>query len=175
MGSVPASDCRDLLAVPASARAVVDEDRFGQLTAYDTRRVIYDTGRRVILTHSPELHQHQARGFDGTTLAKATRQLDELAATLARGKTRRARDKVEAEIAMITHDAWVRRVLTWELTGDSPRGLRLAWSIDAAGRAALEEEISGKHVLITDHDDWPPPRSSPATGPRRKPSSPSGR
>jgi len=155
VGSVPASDCRDLLAVPASARAVVDADQFGQLTAYDTRRVIYGAGRRAILTHSPELHEHQARGFDGTTLAKATRQLDELAATLARGKTRRARDKVEAEIAKITHDAWVRRVLTWELTGDSPRDLRLAWSIDAAGRAALEEEIFGKHVLITDHDNWP--------------------
>ena len=95
VGSVPASDCRDLLAVPASARAVVDEDRFGQLTAYDTRRVIYGTGRRAILTHSPELHAHQARGFDGTTLARATRQLDELAATLARGKTRRARPEMK--------------------------------------------------------------------------------
>jgi len=155
VGSVPASDCRDLLAVPASARAVVDADQFGQLTAYDTRRVIYGAGRRAILTHSPELHEHQARGFDGTTLAKATRQLDELAATLARGKTRRARDKVEAEIAKITHDAWVRRVITWKLTGDTPRDLRLTWSIDTAGRAALEEEIFGKHVLITSHDDWP--------------------
>src|SRR6266704_3286298 len=155
VGSVPASDCRDLLAVPADARTVVDEDRFGQLTAYDTRRVIYGTERRAILTHSPELHAHQARGFDGTTLAKATRQLDELAATLARGKTRRPRPKVEAEITKITHDAWVRRVITWELTGDTPRDLRLIWSIDAAGRAALEQEIFGKHVLITDHDDWP--------------------
>ena len=155
VGSVPASDCRDLLAVPAYARTVVDEDRFGQLTAYDTRRVIYGTERRAILTHSPELHEHQARGFDGTTLAKAARQLDELAATLARGKTRRARHKVEAEITKITHDAWVRRVITWQLTGDTPRDLRLTWSVDTAGRAALEEEIFGKHVLITDHDDWP--------------------
>jgi len=155
VGSVPASGCRDLLAVPASARTVVDADRFGQLTCYDTRRVIYGTERRAILTHSPELHEHQARGFDGTTLAKATRRLDELAATLARGKTRRARPTVEAEIAKITHDAWARRVLTWELTGDTPRDLRLTWSIDTAGRAALEEEIFGKHVLITDHDHWP--------------------
>ena len=107
------------------------------------------------MTHSPGLHAHQARGFDGTTLAKATRQPGELAATLARGKTRRPRPKVEAEITKITHDAWVRRVIIWELTGDTPRDLRLTWSIDAAGRAALEEEIFGKHVLITDQDDWP--------------------
>ncbi|MGH3237466.1 MAG: hypothetical protein ACRDOH_30250 [Streptosporangiaceae bacterium] len=62
---------------------------------------------------SPELHAHQVRGFDGTTLAKAGKKLDELAATLARGKTRRSRDKVEAEITKITsrnsparHTAW---------------------------------------------------------------------
>ena len=155
VGSVPASDCRDLLALPADARTVVDKDRFGGLTACDTRREVYGTGRRAILTRSPELHAHQARGFDGTTLAKATRQLDELAATLARGKTRRARDKVEAEITKITRDPWVRRVITWQLAGGKPRDLRLTWSIDAAARAALEEEIFGKHVLITDHDDWP--------------------
>jgi hypothetical protein len=29
VGSVPASDCRDLLALPAAARSVVDKDRFG--------------------------------------------------------------------------------------------------------------------------------------------------
>jgi transposase len=155
VGSVPASDCRDLLALPADARTVVDKERFGGLTACDTRREVYGTERRAILTHSPELHEHQARGFDGTTLAKATRQLDELAATLARGKTRRARDKVEAEITKITRDPWARRVISWQLDGGKPRDLRLAWSIDADARAALEEEIFGKHVLITDHDDWP--------------------
>src|SRR6266702_7943407 len=155
VGSVPASDCRDLLTVPASARSVLDADRVGQLSAYDTRRAVYGTNRRAILTHSPELHEHQARGFDGTTLAKATRQLDDLAATLARGRTHRARTKVEAEIGKITHDPWVRRVITWQLSGDKPKDLRLAWSIDQDARAAREEEIFGKHVLITDHDDWP--------------------
>src|SRR6266540_591585 len=88
----------DLTALPASMRATVDPARFGDLSAYDTRRVVYGTERRAILTHSPELHQSQARGFDGTTLAKAGKKLDELAATLARGKTRRPRDKVAAEI-----------------------------------------------------------------------------
>jgi transposase len=155
IGSVPASDCGDLTALPASARSVVDEKRFGGLTAYDTRRVVYGAERRAILTHSAELHEKQARGFDGTTLAKAGRKLDELAATLGRGKTRRARGKVEAEIEKITHDAWVRRVVAWQLSGEKPKDLRLAWGIDQNARAALEEEIFGKHVLITSHDDWP--------------------
>jgi transposase len=155
IGSVPASDCPDLTSLPASVRAVVDQDRFGGLTAYDTRREVYGADRRAILTHSPELHQAQARGFDGTTLAKTGRKLDELAATLARGKTRRPREKVEAEIASITGKPWVRRVITWQLDGEQPRDLRLTWNIDQAARAALEEEIFGKHVLITSHDDWP--------------------
>ncbi len=155
IGSVPASDCPDLTALPASARSVVDQERFGGLTGYDTRRVVYGTERRAILTHSPELHESQARGFDGTTLAKAGKKLDELAAALARGKTRRPREKVEAEIEKITAKPWVRRVITWQLSGDQPKDLRLTWQQDPRARAALEDEIFGKHVLITDHDHWP--------------------
>ncbi len=154
VGSAPASDCPDLLALPASARTVVDADRFGGLTACDTRREVYGAQRRAILTHSPELHDSQALGFDGTTLAKAGAKLGELAATLARGKTRRPREKVIAEIGKITAKPWTRRVITWELAGDQPKDLRLAWNIDPDARDALEEEIFGKHVLITDHDDW---------------------
>jgi transposase len=155
VGSVPASDCGDLTALPATVRSVVDADRFGGLTAYDTRRVTYGTGRRTILTHSPELHASQAAGLDGTTLAKAGKKLDDLAATLARGKTRRGRDKVEAEITAITRKPWVRRVVAWQLDGEQPKDLRLTWNVDQNARAALEEELFGKHVLITDHDDWP--------------------
>ena len=155
IGSVPASDCPDLTALPASARSIVDEHRFGALTAFDTRREAYGAERRAILTHSPELHAAQAAGFTGTTLAKAAKKLDELAAALARGKTRRPREKVEAEIAATTRKPWVRRVVTWQLAGENPRDLRLSWGIDQDARDALEEELFGKHVLITDHDDWP--------------------
>jgi transposase len=157
IGSVPASDCPDLTALPASRRTAVDRDRFGGLTAFDTRRAVYGAERRAILTHSPELHDSQAAGFGGTTLAKAAKKLDELAAALARGKTRRPRDKVEAEITAITAKPWVRRVIRWDLAGDQPKDFRLSWRADADARTALEEEIFGKHVLITSHDDWPVP------------------
>ena len=93
-------------------------------------------------------------GFEATTLAKAARALDDLAATLARGRTRRPRAKIADQIATITKDTWVRRVLTWQLTGDKPPELRLTWAIDPDARAQLEDELFGKHVLITDHDDW---------------------
>ncbi|HUK69963.1 MAG TPA: hypothetical protein VLW50_14620 [Streptosporangiaceae bacterium] len=154
-GSVPASHCPDLTALRATARSVVDEGRFGGLTAFDTRREVYGTERRTILTHSPELQAGQAAGFTGTTLAEAGKKLDELAAVLARGNTRRPRDKVEAQIEAITRKPRVRLVVTWHLTGEQPPGLRLAWGIDKAARAALEDELPGKHVLVTGHDGWP--------------------
>lgn len=157
VGSVPASDCPDLLALPASRRKTVNKARFGGLTACDTRRTAYGADRRAILTHSPELHEAQAAGFTGTTLAKAAGKMDELAAVLARGKTRRTRDKVEAEIAAITAKPWVRRVVRWNLTGDQPKALRLSWHVDEQAMSALEEEIFGKHVLITSHEDWTVP------------------
>jgi hypothetical protein len=45
-------------------------------------------------------------------------------------------------------------VIDWHMDGQRPKDLRLTWSIDPDARAELEEEIFGKHVLITDHDDW---------------------
>jgi Domain of unknown function (DUF4158) len=112
-------------ALPATGRTIVDPHRFAGLSAYDTRRVVYGTERRTVLTHSPQLHEHQARGFTGTTAAKAGRQLDELAATLARGATRRTRSQVEAGITRITRDSWVRRVITWQLEVEDRRELVL--------------------------------------------------
>jgi transposase len=156
VGSLPPSDHPDLLAVPARRRGPVDPDRYPGLSAHDTRATVFGVDRRVILTHSPTLHAAQARGFD-QTLAKATRQLTDLAATLARGKTRRDRDTVHANIEAITRPRWVAQVLTTELTGHTPADLRLTWRIDADARSALETETFGKRVLVTGHDDWTVP------------------
>ena len=154
VGSVPPSDHPDLLALPASRRRPVDAHRFPGLTALSTRRKIYGADRRVVLTHSPTLHDKQVRGFD-QTLAKAGARLDDLAATLARGRTRRPREQVEAEIAGICRDTWARRVIDWELTGDTPPEYRLSWHIDTRARTKLAGEVFGKRVLITDREDWP--------------------
>ena len=154
VGSVPPSDCPDLLARPATDRSIVDTDRFEGLTALQTRREVYGTERRVVLTHSPTLHTAQSRGFD-QTLAKASAKLSELADTLARGKTRRPTAKVEAEITQIIKDPWVRRVVHVDLTGTNPPTHRLTWTINEQARTDLEDEVFGKRVLITAREDWP--------------------
>ena len=56
-------------------------------------------------------------------------------------------------------------MVTWQLSGEQPKDLRLSWQVDPAARAALEEELFGKHVLITDHDDWPAAEVVAGTGP----------
>ena len=154
VASMPPSDAPDLLALPAGDRHVIDEERFPGVSAPQTRRVVYGRDRRVVLTHSATLHTAQSRGFD-QTLAKTEQRLAALADTLARGRTRRARTTVQAEIDTITKDPWVHRVLTSDLTGDRPADHRLTWQINPAARARLEEEVFGKRILITDRETWP--------------------
>jgi len=80
---------------------------------------------------------------------------NDLATRLQRGKTRRTRDTVAAEVTTLCKDTWVRQILHWELTGDTPAQLRLSWTIDEDARTALEAELFGKRVLVTNRDSWP--------------------
>ena len=154
VGSLVVSQHPDLLAIPASRYRVVDQARFGGLTAVEATADALGRTRRVIVTHSPTFHARQARSFE-QTLAKAERQLAGLAARLARGHTRRPRAQVEAEISQITSPRWVSRVLQVTLTGARPASLRLSWQAGSPARQALEAEIFGKRILFTDRDDWP--------------------
>ena len=154
VGSLPPSDHPGLLAIPARRRRPVDPDRYPGLSAYETRAAALGADRRVILTHSPTLHAAQARGFE-QTLTKATRALTELADTLARGRTRRPKPAVQGAINQVTKDRWVSRVLTTDLAGDTPDQLRLTFRIDRAARRALETEVFGKRILVTNRHDWP--------------------
>ena len=153
VGSVPPSEHPALLARPADDLALVEAKKFPGLTAYDTRASVFGQDRRVVLTHSQTLHDAQARGFE-QTLAKATRALTELAATLARGKTRRAPEAVQNAIDQMLRPRWVHRVITTTLTGQIPAELRLTWHLDETAHAAVATEIFGKRILVTDHDDW---------------------
>ena len=151
VGSLPPSDHPDLLAVPHSRYRIVDKDRFPALRAFETTKVIFGIERRIVVTHSEGLHDKQSQGFE-QTLGKARRQLSEVAARLGRGKTRKSPDQVEAEIAEILKPRWLSRVISTTLTGTSPAELRLIWRTKPAARAALEEELFGKRILVTDKD-----------------------
>ena len=153
VGSLPPSDHPELLAVPKRRYKLVDKQRFPGLTAFETTKVVFGHQRRLVVTHSQNLHTKQTRGFE-QTLAKARRQLGELATRLARGKTRKPRQRVEAEITAILKPRWLSRVISTSLSGESPTELRLTWRTNQQARAELEEELFGKRILFTDRDEW---------------------
>lgn len=150
--SLTAAHHKDLLAVPAARFTAVDG--IDGLRAYEARKVALGAERRVIVTHSEEFHEKQARGFE-QTLAKCRRQLDELKAVLSRGKARRTRAQVEAEIAKILSPRWAGRVIKTTLSGKHAKDLRLTYRTDRRAYTALEREHFGKRIIITSHEDWP--------------------
>jgi len=152
--SLPPSDHPQLLSIPASEFDEVDPDRYEGVTAHDTTVTALGVTRRAVITHSQSFHQRQARGFE-QTLAKARRQLAELQARLARGRTRKDTAGIQAEIDKILAPRWLDRVITVQLTGDTPATRRLRWRTDARARRKLEDEIFGKRILFTNRHDWP--------------------
>jgi transposase len=154
VGSLAPSDHPGLLAIPRSRYTPVDADRWPGLACVDTTVTALGATRRAVLTHSATLHAAQSRGLD-QTLAKATARLAELQAKLARGKTRRQRPAVEAEIAAICKPRWVGQVITTTLHGERPAELRLSWRTDTRARNRLEARLFGKRILFTNRDHWP--------------------
>ena len=155
VGSLPPSDHPDLLDIAERSYRPVDPERYPGLRYVDTTVTALGVTRRAVLTHSANLAAKQSRGLD-QTLAKARRRLTELQARLARGRTRRPREQVEAEIAAILKPRWVADILTVTLTGDEPAQLRLHWHTDSRARKRLEQRIFGKRILFTNRD-WPVP------------------
>jgi len=155
VGSLPPSDHPDLLQIPTRDYRPVDDDRYPGLSYVDTTVTALGVTRRAVLTHSANLHAKQSRGLD-QTLAKARRRLADLAGRLARGRTRRDRDQVQAEITAICKPRWVADIITVTLTGEAPTQLRLSWRTDTKARKRLEERLFGKRILFTNRD-WPVP------------------
>jgi len=152
IGSLPPSDHDELLAIPISDYQRIDA--FDGLHAVEVGRIdALGRRHRALLTHSAELHAGQARGLD-QTLAKAERELSKIGHVLACGRGRRTHQQLTAAIGKITNKRWVRDLLTTTVTGDRPSTFRLAWRIDDHARAALEERLFGKRILITDRHTW---------------------
>ena len=153
IGSLPPSDFPELLAVSARRFRPVDADRYPGLTAFDTHGAALGAARRLIVTHSATLHAKQVQGFD-QTVAGARRRLAELAERLARGRTRKDRAGVQAELAQILKPRWLSRVITYTLLGETPANFALQWAVDPKAVKVLADELFGKRILFTDHDDW---------------------
>ena len=162
IGSVPASDCPDLTTLPASRRAVGGQGPVRRaLPLDDSPRLVDGAGRRATPLPTPrKLVIARPRVVDGTTLAKAGKKLDEMAAHSACGKTRRARGESPGRRSSRSpaNHGWRRATSAGSRTATSSRtcvgpGTSTLRAAPRWGKRA----VSGKHASITDHDDWPVP------------------
>jgi transposase len=122
------------------------------LPVYRTRRIVWGAERTLVVLVSPRLQQGQRRGVE-QHLASAVRWLDTLQATLARGKQRRSRAAIEAQVAQRLRGQHLREILEVRL-GGSGKTLTLAYTVDRAALDRLEREWFGRLVLMTDQHDW---------------------
>ena len=137
-------------ATPALTPCVLSPDE--TLAVYRTRRVVWGAERTLVVLVSPRLQQGQRRGIE-QHLAKAVAWLDQLRALLARGRQRRARAALEAEIAARLRGQHLREVLTVRLDG-TEHALTLTYTVDHAALDRLEREWLGRLVLMTDQHTW---------------------
>ena len=119
---------------------------------YRTRRLVWEAERTLVVLVSPRLQQGQRRGVD-QHLATAVRWLDALQALLARGKQRRTRAALEAQIAERLRGQHLRELIAVTLRGRG-RTLTLDYTVDRAALDRLEREWFGRLVLMTDQHDW---------------------
>lgn len=122
------------------------------LPVYRTRRVVWGAERTLVVLVSPRLQQGQRRGV-AQHLASAVRWLDTLQATLARGKQRRSRAAIEAQVAQRLRGQHLREILDVRVRGRGTT-LSLTYTVDHAALDRLEREWFGRLVLMTDQHDW---------------------
>jgi transposase len=125
------------------------------LPVYRTRRVVWGAERTLVVLVSPRLRQGQRRGVE-QHLATAVRWLDTLQATLARGKQRRSRAAIEAQVAQRLRGQHLREILEVRVHGRG-KALTLSYTVDHAALDRLEREWFGRLVLMTDQHDWTTP------------------
>jgi hypothetical protein len=171
IGSPPPPGHPDPLAIPRSRHRPADPDRLPGLTHADTTATASGATRPAVLTHSATPRATQSRGL-GQTLGKARRRPAEPQARPARGETRRNRDAAQAGIAAIPRPRWAADVITTTLTGDTPATPRLTWRANTRARARLQNQLSGKRILLTNRDTWPV--ADAAAGHRSQPEAEAG-
>jgi transposase len=124
-----------------------------RVMAFRTKQRIWDAERTVVVLVSERLRDGQLRGVL-QHIASAKRWLDQRAATLARGKQRLDRARIERDIeTRLMGRQFLRKVLRVELVGKG-RKLALHYTVDEAALDQLRRDWLGRLVLVTDRDDW---------------------
>jgi len=153
VASLTASSQKPLVAEANPLMQPVALDEEEQVLAFRTRRTLWGVERTIVVVLSERLRQGQKRGIL-QHVASAQRWLDRLSQTLERGKQRRSHTRIRHDIeARMRGRQHLREVLKVDLTQAKDR-LAVSYTFDHDALDALEHDILGRIVLITDRHDW---------------------
>lgn len=125
-----------------------------KVLAYRVRRTVWGADRTIVVLVSERLREGQKRGIL-QHVASAARWLHRLAQTLDRGKQRRDRTRIQHDIeARLRGRQHLRTVLKVDLSRGEKGRLALSYNFDEATLSALDHDLLGRIVLITDRHDW---------------------
>ncbi|MGH2745099.1 MAG: IS1634 family transposase [Thermoleophilaceae bacterium] len=148
VGSLVPSHHPELLAVPRS--------RFRPLegiegtSAYRTSHEVYGRERTVLVSHSQQFEQKQARSF-AQTLAKARRELRELKGIVERGRHRMDERALGERIEQILGRRWLGEVMKVDF---DLAARRLSFRTEQAALRRVRSREWGKRIIFTDRSQW---------------------
>jgi transposase len=153
VASLTAASRRTLIGEANSKLEPITLDDGDCVMAYRTRQMVWGTQRTVVVLVSERLREGQLRGVL-QHLASTRKWLDSRAATLARGRQRLDRVRIERDIeTRLKGRQHLRRVLKVRLDGEGKK-LTLSYEIDQAALDELQRDWLGRLVLVTDRAEW---------------------
>jgi len=122
------------------------------VTVHRVQRVVWGAERTLVVLCSPRLQQGQRRGIE-QHIASAVRWLEDLKATLGRGRQRRTLAELEAAIKQRVRGQHLPKILHVELKSKHRR-IELQYKVDTRALDELERTWLGRLVLMTDQHNW---------------------
>jgi transposase len=144
----------DLMALPTQAYTPLGPGPFAGRPVYRCRRTLWGAERTLVLYISPTLRRGQIRSLH-QQLTKRLEALQQWQQTLAKPRSGpRSPASVQKRIAALQAGQYLQQVLKITYYPRRRGANRLAWEIDQAALDALETEVFGKRLLMTDQHDW---------------------
>ena len=159
IGSLVATQHRDLLAIPARQFRALDEAGLPGVRVYRTTREVFGVERTVLVTYNENLFVAQSRTLL-REIAKRQQRLRELQLQLNRRHAGRVRVGKPPTVEGVRKkvQGWLKARHMNELFVveiDERDGLpTLSYRFDHRAWARLQRTLLGKTILFTDNDDW---------------------
>lgn len=144
----------DLMAIPPAAYTPLGPGPLANRLVYRCRRSLWGAERTLVLFISPQLRRGQMRGLH-QQLTKRLDALEQWQHTLAKpGSGPRTAASARKRVEALGAGQYINQVLQITYHPRRKGANRLTWAIDQHALDALETEVFGKRLLMTDQHAW---------------------